>query len=271
MAKLSFQALEQAGWIAKAGDYDGLFATITDQAIDRILDSFGPLEGKRLLDVACGTGHIAGVAASRGARSEGIDFATTMVEMARRLYPGVLFREGNAEQLPFDDNSFDAVACGFGLLHMAQPERVVKEAWRVLRIGGRYAFTVWCGPVQGGDFFKLVMDAVQEHGSPDVALPAAPPVFRFADPEESRKVLTSAGFVDPKVTVLPLMWRVERPEGVLDLIYKSAVRLPMVIDAQAATARAAIHRAILEGSEAFRKDGGIEFRFPASMATATKG
>lgn len=270
MAELSFQALEQAGWTAKAGDYDGLFATITDQAIAPILDSLGPLEGKRLLDVACGTGHIAGAAASRGARCEGIDFATTMVDMAKSLYPGVLFREGNAEQLPFDDNSFDTVACGFGLLHMAQPERVVREAWRVLRIGGRYVFTVWCGPAQGGDFFKLVMDAVQEHGSADVPLPPAPPVFRFADPEESKEVLTAAGFVDPKVSVLPLSWRVERPEGILDLIYKSAVRLPMLIDAQTATARAAIHRAILEKSEAFRKGSGIEFRFPACMATATK-
>lgn len=76
MAQETFEALERAGWSAKAGAYDDLFATITDQAIAPMLDSFGVLVNKRLLDVACGTGHIAGTAASRGAVSEGIDFAT---------------------------------------------------------------------------------------------------------------------------------------------------------------------------------------------------
>ena len=271
MAEQSFHALEQAGWVAKAGEYDELFATITDQAIDPILGSFGAIGNKRLLDVACGTGHIAGVAADRGAQSEGIDFASTMVEKAKGRYPGVSFREGDAEQLPYDDSSFDAVACGFGLLHMARPERVIKEAWRVLKSGGRYAFTVWCSPDQGGDFFRFIMGAVQKHGTLDVPLPPAPPMFRFADPGECTKALTSAGFVDPKIAVLPLTWRAARPEDVLNLIYRGAVRTPMVLEAQTAQAREAIHRAILEGSEAFRKGNAIEFRFPASMATATKG
>ncbi|MBK5105004.1 MAG: methyltransferase domain-containing protein [Burkholderiales bacterium] len=271
MAEQSFQALEQAGWVAKAGEYDELFATITDQAIDPILGSFGAIDSKRVLDVACGTGHIAGVAAERGALSEGIDFASTMVAKAKGRYPKVSFREGDAEQLPYDDSSCDAVACGFGLLHMANPERVIKEAWRVLRSGGRYTFTVWCSPDQGGEFFNLVMGAVQMHGTLDVPLPPAPPVFRFADPGECTKVLMSAGFVDPKVLVLPLTWRAARPEDVLNIIYKGAVRTSMLLEAQTVQAREAIHQAILKGSEAFRKGNAIEFGFPASMATAAKG
>jgi len=270
MAEQSFQALEQAGWVAKAGAYDELFATITDQAIDPILDTFGSIAGKCLLDVACGTGHIAGVAAERGAQSEGIDFASTMVEKAKSRYPGVPFREGDAEQLPYGDASFDAVACGFGLLHVARPDRVMKEAWRVLKSGGRYTFTVWCSPDQGGEFFRLVMGAVQKHGTLDVPLPPAPPMFRFSDPTECAKALTAAGFVAPRVAVLPLSWRAATPADVLDLIYKGAVRTPMVLEAQTTHAREAIHRAIMEGSEAFRKEGVIEFRFPASMASATK-
>ena len=69
----------------------------------------------------------------------------------------------------------------------------MKEAWRVLKSGGRYTFTVWCGPDQGGGFFKLVLEAIQKHGSLEVPLPPAPPMFRFADPDESKKVLTEAG------------------------------------------------------------------------------
>jgi ubiquinone/menaquinone biosynthesis C-methylase UbiE len=266
----SFKALEHAGWVEKAGAYDDLFATITDQAIGPILDTFGALANKRLLDVACGTGHIAGLAASRGAASEGIDFASTMVEQARLRYPSVTFREGDAEQLPYDNACFDAVACGFGLLHMAQPERTISEAYRVLNSGGRFTFSVWCSPDQGGDFFKLVMGAVQKHGTLDVPLPPAPPLFRFSDPNECEKALTAASFVDTEITVLPLIWRTAKPDDVLELLYKGAVRTPMVLNAQTAAAREAIHTAIREGSEAFRKGDSIEFRFPASMTTARK-
>jgi SAM-dependent methyltransferase len=271
MTEETFEALERAGWNARASEYDDMFATITEQAIAPMLDSFGALASQRLLDVACGTGHIAGTAAGRGARSDGIDFAATMVDQAKARFPGVSFREGDACRLPYPDDSFDAVACGFGLLHMAQPEQAMKEAWRVLRRGGRYAFTVWCGPDQGGEFFKLVMGAVQKHGTFDVPLPAAPPMFRFADPNECAKALTAAGFVDPVVTVLPLKWRAAKAEDVLDLIYKGAVRTPMVLEAQTDHAREAIHRAILEESEKLRNGGTIEIRFPASMACACKG
>lgn len=266
----SFKALEHAGWVEKANSYDESFATITDQAIAPILDTFGALANKRLLDVACGTGHIAGIAAGRGANSEGIDFASTMVEKARLRYPGMPFREGDAEQLPYADGSFDAVVCGFGLLHMAQPERAISEAYRVLKNGGRFTFSVWCSPDQGGEFFKLVMGAVQKHGTLDVPLPPAPPIFRFSDPNECVRTLNASGFVDPEITVLPLTWRTAKPAGVLELTYKGAVRTPMVLNAQTAAAREAIHRAILEGTEQFRKGEAIEFRFPASLATARK-
>ena len=95
-------------------------------------------------------------------------------------------------------------------------------------------------------------------------------MFRFSDPAECIKVLTEAGFDNPQITVLPLTWSAAKPEDILDLIYKDTVRMPMVLEAQAPQAREAIHQAIIEGSEAFRKENAIEFRFPASMATATK-
>jgi SAM-dependent methyltransferase len=270
MAEQSFGALEQAGWVSKAGAYDEWTATITNRAIDPILDTFGGLAGKRLLDLACGTGNLAAAAAGRGATADGIDFASTMVEAARKHHPGVSFRHGDAEQLPYGDASFDAVACGFGLLHMARPDVVLRETARVLRTGGRFTFTVWCGPDQGADFFALVLDAIRAHGTLDVPLPPAPPMFRFAAPEECRAALAAAGFVTPKMSILPLAWRAERREDVLDFIYRGTVRMAMVLEAQAASARAAIHRAIVEGCEAFREGDAIDFRFPAAMTSATR-
>jgi SAM-dependent methyltransferase len=270
MEQKTFQELEHAGWLAKAHAYDELFATITDQAIPYILTSFGDLAQKRLLDIACGTGHLAGTSHNYAAISKGVDFASAMVKQARSNYPDVTFKEGNAEQLPYPENTFDAVACGFGLLHLERPEQAVKEAWRVLKRGGRYTFTVWCGPDQGGEFFKLVIDAIQKHGSLDVPLPPAPPMFRFADAQESKKVLTEAGFCDPEVTILSLLWRATRPEDILDLIYKSIVRMPMLLEAQPAQARHAIHREIVEVSNKFRDGNALEIKFPAAMVTAQK-
>ena len=267
----SFKELEKAGWTARAAAYDGSFAQVTKQAIAPILSSFGPLPGKRLLDVACGPGCLAGAAAALGAAAEGLDFADTMVAEAIRRYPQVIFREGDAERLPYDDGRFDRVVCAFGLLHMPHPESAVAEAYRVLRPGGRYTFTVWCAPAQGGDLLGLFLGAVQRHGSLDVALPPAPPIFRFADPDECRRVLAATQFTAPTVSTIPITWHGKTPHDVLDLIYKSTVRTPMLLEAQTPEARERIHDAILAGAAKHRVPDGIAIAIPAVMVTATKG
>jgi ubiquinone/menaquinone biosynthesis C-methylase UbiE len=134
----------------------------------------------RVLDVAAGPGYVAAGADARGAHAVGIDFAADMVSEARRRYPNIEFHEGDAENLAFDTSSFDAVVCAFGLLHMADPNKAIAEAYRVLRPDGRFAFTVWSGPDRH-DFFAIVLKALQEHGNtPSIAAagPADLPVQR---------------------------------------------------------------------------------------------
>lgn len=267
MSDRTFKELEHQGWLDKAGAYRDIIGKITGQAIPPILETFGDLSGRRLLDIASGTGELAAEAARRGAAAEGVDFAATMVEEAARKYAGVPFREGDAEKLPYPDASFDAAVCSFGLLHMADPERAMSEARRVLKPGGRYTFTVWCGPDAGGDFFALVMGAVREHGTLDVPLPPAPPMFRFADTGECARALGAAGFAKPRTRMLPLKWRTGSPEDILEFLYKSIVRAPMILRAQSDEARRNIHSAIVAGAEAYRSEQTIEFRFPAMLAT----
>jgi len=271
MSDPTFKDLEHAGWLKKAAAYDDWFAKITRQAIEPMLDAVtGEYEGARLLDICSGTGHLAGAAARRGAVAEGLDFADTMVALAKANYPDIPFTGGDAENLPYDDSSFDAMVCGFGHLHFADADQAIAEAHRVLVPGGRYGFTVWCGPGQGAGLFKLIVDAVKEHGTTDVDLPPAPPLFRFADPEESRSTMERLGFADVETRVLDLIWEPARAEDILDMIYKSIVRTPMLFERQAPEARERIHEAIVQNAEEYRVNGMIRLPFPAALVTGTR-
>lgn len=263
----TFRELEHEGWLDRATYYRNAFGAITSQAIRPILDALGDVSGKRFLDIACGTGELAATAAGRGALAEGVDFASTMVERATAAHTAARFREGDAEHLPYEAASFDAATCSFGILHVEHPEVAVAEARRVLVDGGMFAFTAWCTPAQGNDFFELVLGAVQEHGTMDVPLPPAPPFFRFSDADECTEVLRAAGFENVEARVIDLRWRPRHAEDALELVYRSGVRTPMILEAQSPEARDRIHRAILDGTEQHRR-GDAEMRLPAMLTTA---
>ena len=265
----SFKELEQQGWGAKADYYDAFGGQITVGAVAPLLDAAGVGADMRVLDVACGPGYVAGGATARGAQAIGIDFAANMVADARRRYLRTEFREGDAENLAFDTASFDAVVCAFGILHVADPDKAIAEAYRVLRPGGRYAFTVWSGPDRH-DFLGMVLKAVQTHGNMQVSLPPAPPFFRFSDPAECRKSLTQVGFLDASVRELALDWHAPSLEAILDCIYKSTVRTAMVLERQTPDALDRIHRAIREDAKRFARGGGYRFAWPTVLAAARK-
>ena len=270
MTGKTFRDLEQEGWTNKASGWDAGLAKVTSDAIDPILDSLGVLKGKRFLDVACGSGHLSGAALKRGAICEGIDFAPTMIELATRYYPDADFKLGDATQLAHDNNSFDAAASSFGILHVDDPEAAFRESFRVLKSGGRYSFTVWCSPEQGGEFFGVVASAVQEFADLNVDLPPAPPIFRFADSEECETTLENAGFTNVSTQILNLVWQTDTPQSVVDAIYESAVRTPMIIERQTLEIREKIHNHIIENVEKRRRNSIIELAFPAVLVTAEK-
>jgi ubiquinone/menaquinone biosynthesis C-methylase UbiE len=142
----SFKGLEYAGWQKGAASYDDLFGSVTRFAMVPLLDATDVRAGSQVLEVCCGPGYGAGAALSRGASAVGIDFAPAMVEAARRRYPKAVFKQGDAEALDLDTGAFDAVICAFGINHLQRPESAIAEALRVLRPGGKYAFTMWCVP-----------------------------------------------------------------------------------------------------------------------------
>ena len=263
-ATTGFQEAERTGWGEKAPVYDDFAGRITAGAVEALLDAIGLKPGMSFLDICCGTGTLAAAAARRGADVTGIDFAAPMVAEARRLHPEVSFAGGDAEALDFPAGAFDAAACAFGLLHLADPDRALHEAHRVLRSGGRYAFTVWAGPPDH-QFFQLVNEAIAAHGAP-VALPPAPPMFRFADADEARASMKAAGFHDVTVKTLPLVWTIEGPRDVLAYVEKCTLRVALVLDRQTPEVRARIHAAIMDGAGAF----GTEVAWPAVLVAGEK-
>src|SRR3954454_11033676 len=138
----AFNAFEAAGWETQVSGYEDFFGPITTRLVGPLLDAAQVDRAARVLDVASGPGHVAAAAAERGAVVIGVDIAEGMISLARRLYPQLDFRPGDAESLPFADRSFDAVVANFALLHVGRPERAAAELARVLDVDGRVALTV---------------------------------------------------------------------------------------------------------------------------------
>ena len=266
---MNFSEFEHAGWQRVANRYHDAFARLTTQAIAPLLDAVGLKKGIRLLDIASGPGYVAGAAAERGADVVGIDFAAAMVAEARERYPQVRFQEGDAEALPFPDASFDAVTMAFGLLHLGGPEKALREACRVLRPAGRFAFTVWARPEESRGF-GIVVEAIQKHGRTDVGPPPGPPFFRFSDGAETRRCLAQAGFAGGEVRTLPLVWRFAAPEELFEMMLGSSVRTGAILRAQQPAALEAIRAAVTAGAAQYRRDGGVEIPTPAVLASATR-
>lgn len=92
----------------------------------------------RALDVCCGTGDIAFALHQQGAQVAGLDFSAPMLRVASaRANPDVSFIQGDAQQLPFLDDTFDAVTVGYGLRNLASWQCGLTEMWRVTKPGGR--------------------------------------------------------------------------------------------------------------------------------------
>jgi SAM-dependent methyltransferase len=228
----AFRKFEHEGWEEVAPRYHEGFAAVTIQSVESLLDAAGVKKGMRVLDLACGPGYAAAAAGNRGATAIGLDFSSVMVEEAKRRYPRVVqFQEGDAEQLSFPDRSFDAVVLNFGMLHLARPELALSEANRVLRQGGRVAYTVW-DTADRAIGFAIVLGAIQKFGDLSVPIPPGPAFFRFSDPEESKRVLAAAGFSDIRVTHIPQTWRLSSPDALFEVMYNGSVRNAALLRAQ---------------------------------------
>jgi len=166
---------------------------ITTIPAARLVKFAGVASGQSVLDVACGTGVVAVTAARQGAVVSGLDLSPVLLERARYNagLAGVTidFTEGDAEALPYADACFDIVLSQYGHIFAPRPAVVLGEMLRVLKPGGRIAFSTWPPEHFTGRMFNLLSDYLPP--PPAGADPSAPPVL-WGDPAIVRQRLGTA-------------------------------------------------------------------------------
>lgn len=153
-------------------------ATLTTPVAAHLVEFAAVTSGEKVLDVGCGTGVVAITAARRGASVSGLDLTPELLEHARANEKiagcgAIEWTEGDAEQLPYPDESFDVVLSQFGHMFAPRPEMALSEMRRVLKRGGRIAFATWPPEHFVGRFFALIA----RHSPPPPEGAAPPPLW----------------------------------------------------------------------------------------------
>ena len=155
------------------GDYD-LFSRFMEKGAEVFFQRLGVAPGTRLLDVGCGAGQLALIAARAGAQVTGCDIAPNWIEKARERAAAeglqITFEEGDAEALPYGDGQFDAVVSLIGAMFAPRPELVAAELTRVCRLGGMIAMANWTPGGFIGQMFKTIAKHIAPSGMPSPVL-----------------------------------------------------------------------------------------------------
>ncbi len=266
-----FAELERRSWSdsIRASSYVELFATAPDQAIDNLLEGAGARPDLNVLDLCCGQGNVSEALLNRGCHVVGVDFSPAMLALARKRARNVTFIEADAQDLPFDDAEFDIVVSNLGVCHVPDQPRALAEARRVLRSGGKFAMTVWCGP-ESSPCFAAVYRAIKERGHPDISAPPGPDFHQFARPDVAVKLLSAAGFSNIDVTTIDCVWDLSAPEDLFEIYAKGTVRAAMVLSKQPPGNLAAIRSALTaDVREQFARGDRWRVPVPAALVRAT--
>ncbi|WP_371619539.1 class I SAM-dependent methyltransferase [Streptomyces sp. NBC_00454] len=154
-----------------------------------------PLQPRRILELAAGTGALTSLLLSAVPSAEvtATDLNEAMVAFGSSRAPGAVWRQADAQRLPFPDGSFDLVVCQFGVMFFPDRVAAFAEARRVLAPGGRFLFNTW-GPIGTHAFDAAVQAGLEQ------AFPVDPPRFLptvphgYADPAVVAADLVAAGF-----------------------------------------------------------------------------
>lgn len=249
-------------------NYVSLFAPAAEAVVGALIDAVDVRPGMKVLDLCCGQGNVSADLLERGFRVTGLDFSPVMLDLARKRAPGAEFVEGDAQNLPFEDGSFDAVVSNFGVCHIPDQPRALSEIKRVLKAGGSFAMTNWCGPDISPPF-RILYQSVQQHGSPDVKMPPGPDFHQFAREDIVRQILGAAGFVDISLRHVETHWAMHDPADLFAIYERGTVRAAMMLSDQPPENRAAIAQSVADAvRDGFAEDDGYRVPVFAALVSA---
>lgn len=199
---------QRARALWSAGDYPVIAEKIAEMGATTV-ERANLREGEEVLDVACGAGNATIPAAKRDARVTGIDIAPDLLDVGRRMAGEagveITWIEGDAEDLPFDDGSFDAVLSTVGVQFAPHHEVAAREVARMLRPGGRIALANWTPEGSVGRMLKTVAS----HMPPPPEGFQPPPLWGSED--HVRGLFEGTG-VTPRFERAAVTWRWESPQ-----------------------------------------------------------
>jgi len=248
--------------------YEEFFVpALFEQWADRMVDAAAIESGHRVLDVACGTGFLALAAANRAGPGGvvGLDVNAGMLAVARRKAPGIDWRQGRAEALPFDDESFDRVVSQFGLMFFEDRAAAIREMLRVVRRGGRVAMAVWVS-LEATPGYAAVAGLLERLFGEQVADALRAP-FCLGNRESLSRLLAEAGIDSAQIAT---------PEGTARF---ASIQSWMFTDVKGWTLADQIddrqfELLLKEAAEVLqpfaKSDGSVAFDMPAHIVAVTK-
>lgn len=235
------------------------------------LDAAGLRRGERVLDVACGTGVVARLAAERvgpeGAVT-GVDINPAMLAVARSVSSrgaAIEWHEASAESMPLPDGSFDVVLSSLGLQFVADKASALREMRRVLAPDGRLAVAT-VGPTP--PLFAILEQALARHLKPEVAA-FMRVVFSLYEPQELERLTAGAGFRDVQIRSKELTLTLPGPDDFLWQYVHSTPLAGAVAQIDDA-GRAALERDVVAGWQSFVKAGFLEGDVNVVLTTARR-
>lgn len=196
--------------------YERYVKLIMEPWVRRLVDVAALRTAEHVLDVACGTGFVARLAANRvgtEGRIVGIDLNAPMIDAARAVSPAdsrntIEWRTGDVAALPFADAEFDVVLCQQGVQFFPDRLQGLREMRRVLRRSGRLAFTVWSA-ITDSPYSAALADALERHLGADAGARRA--AWALHDAGELHRLVASVGFQNVRVHSTVEMTRLPLP------------------------------------------------------------